>query len=56
MKVSIAIALDRSDAGKKTGLGLAIASQIMVEKHGGAIDVNSEIGKGTEFVLTVPIC
>ena len=42
--------------GKGTGLGLAIARQIVVEKHGGAIDVNSELGKGTEFVLTLPIC
>jgi signal transduction histidine kinase len=42
--------------GKGTGLGLAIARQIIVEKHGGVIDVNSEVGKGTEFVLTLPIC
>ncbi|MGL5063650.1 MAG: AAA family ATPase [Microcoleus sp.] len=41
--------------GKGTGLGLAIARQIVVEKHGGAIDVNSELGSGTEFVLTLPI-
>ncbi|MGL5059738.1 MAG: PAS domain S-box protein, partial [Microcoleus sp.] len=42
--------------GKGTGLGLAIARQIVVEKHGGAIEVNSEIGKGTELVLILPIC
>jgi signal transduction histidine kinase len=42
--------------GQGTGLGLAIARQIIVEKHGGVIDVNSEVGKGTEFVLTLPIC
>ena len=41
--------------GKGTGLGLAIAQQIIVEKHGGAIEVNSEVGKGTEFVLTLPV-
>jgi signal transduction histidine kinase len=41
--------------GKGTGLGLAIVHQIMVEKHGGAIVVNSEVDKGTEFVLTLPI-
>jgi signal transduction histidine kinase len=40
---------------KGTGLGLAIAQQIIVEKHGGAIDVNSELGQGTEFVLTLPL-
>jgi two-component system, NtrC family, sensor kinase len=41
--------------GKGTGLGLAIARQIILEKHGGTIDVNSEFGKGTEFVLTLPM-
>jgi predicted ATPase/signal transduction histidine kinase len=41
--------------GKGTGLGLAIARQIIVEKHGGEIMVNSMLGKGTEFVLTLPI-
>jgi signal transduction histidine kinase len=40
--------------GKGTGLGLAIARQIILEKHGGAIEVNSEIAKGTEFILTLP--
>ncbi|MDJ0557105.1 MAG: ATP-binding protein [Microcoleaceae cyanobacterium MO_207.B10] len=39
--------------GKGTGLGLAISSQI-IEKHHGKIEVNSEIGKGTEFVITLP--
>lgn len=43
------------DIIKGTGLGLAIAQQIIVEKHGGAIAVTSEVGKGTEFVLTLPI-
>lgn len=42
-------------AGKKkgTGLGLAIVKQI-VELHKGMISFSSEIGKGTEFVITVP--
>lgn len=38
-----------------TGLGLEIARQIVVEKHGGAIEVNSEVGNGTQFVLTLPL-
>ena len=41
--------------GKGTGLGLAIAYQIVVEKHGGAIKVNSTLGEGTEFVITLPV-
>nr|WP_242054549.1 response regulator [Nostoc sp. FACHB-190] len=41
--------------GKGTGLGLAIAHQIVVEKHKGNIDVYSQLGCGTTFVLTLPI-
>ncbi|MFS0517227.1 AAA family ATPase [Nostoc sp. UIC 10607] len=41
--------------GKGTGLGLAIAQSIVVEKHGGTLDVNSTPGEGTEFVITLPI-
>lgn len=41
--------------GKGTGLGLAIARQIVVEKHNGSLFVNSQLGAGTEFVITLPI-
>jgi signal transduction histidine kinase len=41
--------------GKGTGLGLSIARQIIVEKHEGSLNFNSEIGKGTEFVIEIPI-
>ncbi|WP_392476016.1 PAS domain S-box protein [Nostoc sp. C110] len=41
--------------GKGTGLGLAIAGSIVVEKHGGTLNVNSTLGVGTEFVITLPI-
>jgi len=41
--------------GKGTGLGLAIVHQIIVEKHGGTIAVNSEPGQGTEFVVQIPL-
>ncbi|WP_427159700.1 trifunctional serine/threonine-protein kinase/ATP-binding protein/sensor histidine kinase [Aliinostoc sp. HNIBRCY26] len=40
--------------GKGTGLGLAIARQIVVEKHGGSLNVWSELGKGTEFTIQIP--
>ncbi len=41
--------------GKGTGLGLSISHQIVVEKHGGEITCVSTPGKGTEFVITLPI-
>lgn len=41
--------------GKGTGLGLAIAQQIVVEKHGGTLDVQSELGQGSEFLIRLPI-
>ncbi|MBD2488503.1 ATP-binding sensor histidine kinase [Aulosira sp. FACHB-615] len=40
---------------KGTGLGLAIARQIIEEKHGGKITVNSILGEGTEFIISLPI-
>jgi len=43
------------EVGKGTGLGLAIAKSIVVEKHHGSLVVNSTLGKGTEFVITLPI-
>ncbi len=41
--------------GKGTGLGLSITQQIIVDKHGGKIAVNSVFGEGAEFVITLPI-
>ncbi len=43
------------EVSKGTGLGLAIAREIIVEKHAGTIEVNSTLGQGTEFVITIPI-
>jgi signal transduction histidine kinase len=39
--------------GVGTGLGLAI-SQKIIQKHEGKITVNSEIGVGSEFIITIP--
>ena len=39
--------------GKGVGLGLSICSGI-IKEHKGSIRVSSEIGKGTEFIFTLP--
>ncbi|MCU0541218.1 MAG: ATP-binding protein [Oscillatoriaceae cyanobacterium Prado104] len=41
--------------GKGTGLGMSICYQIIVEKHRGKIDYFSIDGRGTEFVVQIPI-
>lgn len=38
----------------RTGLGLAIAKNIM-DRHAGKIEVQSEVGQGTEFTVTLPV-
>lgn len=40
--------------GQGTGLGLSISYGI-IKQHGGDIQVRSEPGKGTEFIITIPI-
>jgi signal transduction histidine kinase len=37
-----------------TGMGLAICKKI-VEFYGGTIDAKSEVGKGTQFIVTLPM-
>jgi two-component system NtrC family sensor kinase len=40
--------------GQGTGLGLSISYGI-IKQHGGDIVVRTEVGKGTEFVISIPI-
>lgn len=41
------------EEGKGTGLGLFISYGI-IEKHGGILEVESEVGKGSAFTITLP--
>ncbi|MCB0197086.1 MAG: PAS domain S-box protein [Anaerolineae bacterium] len=43
------------DVGQGTGQGLAISYAVIVEKHGGTISVESEVGQGTTFVVRLPL-
>lgn len=41
--------------GKGTGLGLSLAYDIVTTGHGGAIELKTEKGEGTEFLIYIPI-
>jgi signal transduction histidine kinase len=40
--------------GEGTGLGLSMTHDIIVKQHGGRIDVETESGAFTEFIITLP--
>jgi signal transduction histidine kinase len=42
------------EVGRGTGQGLAIVRSVVVEKHGGSVSVESEMGTGTTFTLRLP--
>ncbi len=43
------------EVGKGTGQGLTIAHSVIVEKHKGSLRFESEVGKGTTFIIRLPI-
>jgi two-component system sensor histidine kinase ChiS len=48
--------VDKSTTKKNEGSGIGLSLvKSLVEIHGGTINVKSELGKGSEFVMTLPI-
>lgn len=43
------------EVGRGTGQGLAISRSIVVDKHGGSIAVDTEVGSGTTFTIRLPL-
>ena len=43
------------EVGKGSGQGLAIARSVIVDKHGGILDCNTEKGRGTTFIIRLPL-
>lgn len=41
--------------GRGTGLGLSISYQIIVDRHGGTFECQSQPGRGTQFEIAIPI-
>jgi PAS domain S-box-containing protein len=41
--------------GKGSGQGLAISHSVIVEKHKGTLDLESQVGKGTSFIIGLPL-
>ena len=43
------------EVGKGSGQGLTIAHSIIVDKHGGTLTFETELGQGTTFIIRLPI-
>ncbi len=43
------------EVGRGTGQGLSIAHVVIVEKHHGRIDFETQVGQGTTFILRLPL-
>ena len=41
--------------GKGTGMGMSIGYQIVVDKHKGSLKCNSNVGEGTQLIITIPV-
>jgi signal transduction histidine kinase len=46
--------LTTKPTGEGTGLGLSISYDIVTQQHGGTIEVDSEVGRFTEFTVHLP--
>jgi two-component system, NtrC family, sensor kinase len=43
------------EVGKGTGQGLTLARSVVVERHGGSLTFESEVGKGSTFFVRLPM-
>ncbi len=43
------------DVGQGSGQGLALTRAAVVEKHGGTIQFETQVGRGTAFIVRLPI-
>ncbi|GAB3223241.1 hypothetical protein GCM10027346_02060 [Hymenobacter seoulensis] len=43
-----------TEAAAETGLGLPLSYDIITKGHGGSLSINSQLGEGTEYVITLP--
>ena len=43
------------EIGKGSGQGLAISHSVVVDKHGGKLSFETEEGKGTTFIISLPV-
>jgi signal transduction histidine kinase len=43
------------EVGKGTGQGLNISHSVIVDKHGGSLDFETEMEKGSTFVIRLPL-
>ncbi|MCW6038759.1 PAS domain S-box protein [Spirulina subsalsa FACHB-351] len=41
--------------GSGTGLGLSTSYKVIVEQHHGKLECKSDLGKGTDFIITIPL-